>query len=253
MNKIITHSLAAFVALTSPALADERDVVDLSQTISDGLIGWPGTPGVSVNVVADYEHGVAARAYAMGDGVGTNVDSPAHFVEGARSISDLGVEELVLPAIVVDASAAAAADADYALDAAAIQAWEAANGPIPAGSFVVVSFGWSEHAGTPAYWNIDEEGELHFPGLAAEAAELLLARDVAGVGIDVHSADPGQSHDYQVHRILLGADKIIVEGLAGLDQLPATGAQVVIGALPVEDAPQIQARVIGLLPGEHSH
>ncbi len=39
-----------------------------------------------------------------------------------------------------------------------------------------------------------------------------------------------------------------IENLANLDALPATGATLVVGVLPVVGGSQAQARVIGLLP-----
>ena len=47
---------------------------------------------------------------------------------------------------------------------------------------------------------------------------------------------------------MLGAGKYLIENLANLDALPALGATVVIGVLPIVDGTQAQARIIALVP-----
>jgi arylformamidase len=49
--------------------------------------------------------------------------------------------------------------------------------------------------------------------LAVDAAELLVARGVAAVGIDALSVDRPEGPDLPVHRRLLGAGVLVIEGL----------------------------------------
>ena len=57
---------------------------------------------------------------------------------------------------------------------------------------MVMNTGWHKRfSDSKAYVNQDEQGVLHFPGFSVAAAELLVERDVAGVGIDTLSLDPG--------------------------------------------------------------
>src|SRR5690606_12170214 len=104
------------------------------------------------------------------------------------------VEELVAPLVVIDVRSKTEHAPDYAIGGNDIVDWEAINGPVPVGSVVVFHTGWHEKFGDPAaYVNQDAEGVMHFPGLSAEAAALLVDRDVLGVGIDTLSIDPGAS------------------------------------------------------------
>ena len=89
---------------------------------------------------------------------------------------------------------------------------------------------------------------MHFPGFGADAAKLLVKRGIAGIGIDTLSIDYGPSKDFAAHRVMLSAGKYQIENLANLDAMPATGATLVIGVLPVRDGTQAQARVLVLLP-----
>ncbi len=47
---------------------------------------------------------------------------------------------------------------------------------------------------------------------------------------------------------MLNTDRYQIENMANLDALPATGATVVVGVLPVKEGSQAQARIIALLP-----
>jgi kynurenine formamidase len=52
------------------------------------------------------------------------------------------------------------------------------------------------------------------------------------VGLDTASIDYGQSSLFETHRILLGENIPAFENVAGLDQLPASGAYII--ALPMK-------------------
>ena len=75
-----------------------------------------------------------------------------------------------------------------------------------------------------------------------------MERGVAGIGIDTLSLDHGPSKTFAAHVVMLDADKYQVENMASLDSLPATGATVIIGVLPVRGGSQAQARIFALLP-----
>ena len=84
-------------------------------------------------------------------------------------------------------------------------------------------------------------------------AELLVERDMVGIGIDTLSLDYGLSKGFETHFVMRGANKYQIENLANLDALPPTGATVVIGVLKVKGGSQAQARVLALLPKDRSH
>lgn len=85
-----------------------------------------------------------------------------------------------------------------------------------------------------------------FPSLSESVANILVARNVAGIGIDTLSPD-GRDSGFPVHKIILGADKYIVENIAGLEKMPAIGAYVLtlpIKGLGLTEAP---VRMVGLI------
>lgn len=69
----------------------------------------------------DYRDGFFAQQFTFPGQYGTHIDAPCHFVEGCRFVHELELKELVLPLVVIDQSARAQQDADFALSAEDIQ------------------------------------------------------------------------------------------------------------------------------------
>lgn len=224
-------------------------IVDLTHQLHDAMAYWPGgIPFKKIRLV-DYGEGYRLHKFEMGENTGTHVDAPAHFVKDRPAIDRLALADLVVRAVVIDVRDKVAADADYRLAAGDVLAWEARNGLVPAGALAILNTGWHKRFDTPAsYVNMDAGKIMHFPGYGKEAAELLLARGVVGIGIDTLSIDHGPSRDFAVHFAVLGTNKYMIENLANLDALPPTGATVIVGVLPVREGTQAQARVLALLP-----
>ncbi len=224
-------------------------VIDLTHVLHEDSPVWPGATPLKRQTLVDYDSGYFLQSFYLGDNIGTHVDAPAHFVEGALKIHELGAETLVAPTVVINAQDKAAANADYQLTRQDVLDWEAEHGRIRAGDFVIMNTGWYKKWSIPgAYNNIDAAGVQHFPGFGPDSAELLLERKVAGIGIDTLSLDHGASTDFATHLLILGANKYQVENLNNLDAVPVTGAYISIGVIPVKDAGQAQARVFAYLP-----
>ena len=225
-----------------------RRVVDLTHALHEDMPFWPGTAPFVIERLADYDKGYRMHRFSLWENIGTHVDAPAHFIEGGRSVNGLGLNDLVAPVLVINVQDRVALDPDYQLSVEDVLAWEGDEGRIMPGSLAVMNTGWYKKFHDPqAYVNQDETGVLHFPGFSAAAAGLLVERDVAGIGIDTLSLDPGNDLSFPVHKIILGAGKLQVENINNLDALPATGAVAVIGVLPVKDASQAQARIFAFM------
>jgi kynurenine formamidase len=193
-------------------------------------LSWGSTPGgwfYSAFTVSTPEHG------------GTHLDAPIHFAEGGQTADQVPLERLIAPAVVIDISAQAAADADYRLTAADIATWEGEHGTIPTGAAVLLRTGWSARwPDRAAYLGDDTPGNasnLHFPSYGEEAARLLVEqREVGALGADVASIDYGASADFIVHQIAMARNVPGLENLTALDQVPPTGAWII--ALPMKIA-----------------
>src|SRR5258708_38125820 len=160
-------------------------VVDLSYAINDKLVRWPGDERVfeaKVNATVE-KNGYFTRSFWMLEHYGTHLDAPAHFPPGKTTVDQIPVKQLFGPAVVIDVRAESSKDADYRLDAAGIEAWEKRRGRISEGAIVLLRTGWaSRWPDVQKYRNQDAKGEIHFPGFSTEAAKLLIARKVSGLG-----------------------------------------------------------------------
>lgn len=222
-------------------------VIDLTQPLGPAASTWPGEPAMRVSAVSDpVRDGYLTRRLDLSEHTGTHLDAPRHFVAGGADPAGIPVDRLVVPAVVLDITDAAAADPDATLQPAHIAAHEGRHGTIPAGGAVLVCTGWDRHLDDPERF----VGALRFPGVSVAAARVLVDRGVVGIGIDGPGIDPGAAREFPVHTgVTLPAGLWHLEGLVGLHRLPAVGATLVVGVLPVVDGSGAPARVFALLPG----
>lgn len=223
-------------------------VVDLTHTLHPEIPVWPGYPLFELRNLARHAQGYYANAFSCAEHTGTHLDAPIHFAEGRRAMHEVPATQLVGEACVVDVREKVSRNPDYLVSARDIREYENRYGQIPQGSFVIARTGWEERWNDPKrYVNVDDQGVMHFPGFGADAAKLLLERNIAGVGIDTLSIDHGPSKDFIAHKILLGAGKVAIENLANLKELPPRGATLIVGALKIRDGSGAPARILALV------
>lgn len=244
---IVLAAASIPLAATTPSFAQDaapyrpQNVVDLSYALDEDFpwIEAPGTFPFSKSPIATIEgEGVAANAWTIHEHLGTQIDAPAHFAPGGRTMDEMRADELTAPIAVIDFKAEARADVDAVITVATLEAWEAQHGTLPQGAIVVMNSGWGARIGDPErYINLDETGTKRFPGFSVESVEWLMTeRDAWGVGVDTISFDPGYDDTYATHRALEALDGWAIEALANLDQLPPVGATMFVGATNVRGA-----------------
>jgi kynurenine formamidase len=227
-------------------------VVDLSQVISADIPLWPGDPEVVFDVAATMEKdGYYLRSMTIGEHSGTHMSAANSFIEGdATAITDYSPEQRVVPAAVIDVQDKCAADVDYELTKQDVLDWEATNGELKPGTLFIMYTGWQDLWNDPkAFFNEDAEGNLHYPGFAPATSDWLVnERDVAGLGIDTHGLDPGSDTDYRTNMVLAETHKIAVECMGHLNELPPTGATVVLAPLQLQDGSASPLDIIAFVP-----
>src|SRR6266404_1880074 len=228
-------------------------VVDLSYAINDKLVPWPGDKrwfDTQVNATVERD-GYFTRSFWMLEHYGTHLDAPIHFPPGKTTVDQIPAKQFFGPAVVLDVSAEAAKDADYQMPVSRVEEWEKKNGRIVEGSIVLLRTGWaSRWPDAGKYRNQDARGKMHFPGFSAEAAKLLIARRVSGIGCDTLSVDYGASEDFAVHHLVLGAGLYQLENLADLREVPEAGAFLMVAPIKLEGGSGGAVRVFGLLEGQ---
>jgi kynurenine formamidase len=174
------------------------------------------------------------------------MDAPGHFVTGGRFSPEITPEELIVPIVVVDITARAAADPDAMLVVDDLVRFERRHGRIPDGALVAMHSGWGAKAGDPlAFKGGASFPDYHFPGFSVEAALWLVEeRDVTAIGVDTLSLDPGDSSTFPVHVEYLATDRYGLENLANLDRVPPRGALAYVGLIPWEEGSGGPCRVL---------
>jgi len=227
------------------AALEGAEIVDLTQTISEATPMWPGSRPVHLpTTLAD--DGCFMRDIALPEHTGTHVDAPAHFVDGGAAVGEIPARDLVRPLVVADVRDVVGDDADAAVGADALRAIERRDGRIAPGVVVVVRTGWDRHIDDPRRYIGGAAARC--PGIDVDAAELLVDRGVTAVGIDTLGIDPGIRTDCPAHHVTLAAGVWHLEGLVGLHRVPARGAWLVVGALPLAGGSGAPARVLAIVP-----
>lgn len=230
--------LAACAAPAAPPDAPpaRQRTLDLTHVLREDVPHLPGEPPTRLTRGPDG----ALLQLAVGARTGSLLRVVAAPGAALADVEALSPRDLVLPAVVIDARDRAQDVPGYALGVEEVLAWERVHGPIPRGAAVLLATGWDVRWGDPAaYLSLAPDGSPLAPGFGPAAAALLLdQRGVAALGLDA----PGSAHAPASGFYLL------LENLTSLEQLPPTGATVVIGALRLQKAQSSPARVLALVP-----
>ena len=264
--------LAACLCLRTDLLANEpslweiqkivakKKFVDLTHAFAPGIPHWKGFPDEKRETIYWYEkgrgsigEGFFAETFTHVGQWGTHVDPPAHFIRGLRTVDQINLQEMVLPLVVIDVHAEAAKNPDYTLSLERVKKWEADHGPIPSGAFVAMRTDWSKRwPDTNAMANKDEKGISHYPGWTMEALKYLYEeRKITASGHETTDTDPGvatSKNDYSLEAYLLGTNHYQIELLANLDQVPESGALVIVSFPKPKGGSGFPARVFAICP-----
>jgi kynurenine formamidase len=187
--------------------------------------------------------GWRATQYTLVGQYGTHVDPPAHFDASGATLDQLPVKNMILPLVVFDATPLLGTEPNHAFSVADILSWEKAHGRVPAGSFAALRTDMSKD------WESNPERfKRHpFPAWSYEAIRFLYEQ--RGIVANGHeSMDTDISDDLKAETWLLRNGHWQIEVMAGLDQVPATGALIVVTWPKPKDGLGFPARAFAILP-----
>lgn len=172
---------------------------DITVPIENGMPVWPGDPAVRLGQVSSIAQGANANVSSLACGVhvGTHVDAPHHFLDGASTVEALPLDVLLGKAYVADLRRAAVVDA-AALDRARI--------PSRTARLLL-------RTRNSDYWKRGERAfQTDFVAVDASGAEWLVRRKIKLIAVDYLSVAP-YGHSRPTHQILLSAGVVVVEGV----------------------------------------
>lgn len=244
----VTAAAATTGSLAPAAAAAPTRVTDLTHELYEDFPTFFGPQQFFREQKFNFkEHSFNLFELRYSEHTGTHLDAPLHFSADGLSVSEIPVDKLVVPLVIIDIREKAAADPDAQVTPDDIKAWVSKNGEIPDNACVALNSGWSAHLGTDKFRNADGDGKMHFPGFHVEAAKALLETQAAGIAVDTLSLDYGISPDFATHNTWLPAGRWGLEAIANLDSLPAKGATLVVGAPKVRGGTGGPSRVLALV------
>ncbi len=204
-----------------PQLHDLR-MIDLSQTLEEHMPHFPTHSMFFHNLWSAPERGGRSLHYllVMHEHNGTHVDAPVHFLNDAPPEAHVTIERVPLGKLMgrgvrIDCRGT---QAGQYVSKGYIREWEDHHGPLQSGDIVLFDFGWS------AKWALRPNHQAYienWPGVGMDAAEYLLSKKVAALGVDTLSPDPPEALRTQpIHPIVLEKQMLIVENLCNLDRIP---------------------------------
>jgi arylformamidase len=175
---------------------------DVSLVLRPDMVTWPGEPGPRIEPLRRIAKGDTANVsvVTISDHAGTHVDPPLHFLEGGNTADKLPLEALLGPCVVVAFDGPEHVSGEW-LDRAKLPAKT---------ERILFKTGNSARWGDPrAPFTRD------FTTINASAARWCVAHGIKLVGVDYLSIEPqgAEKEGYPVHRTLLGANVVIIEGL----------------------------------------
>ncbi|MHB1627370.1 MAG: cyclase family protein, partial [Bacilli bacterium] len=180
-------------------------IVDLSMDIYHGAPTFAFDPKCGVIVHNTVQSiGYNITQLSMSTHQGTHMDAPFHFLDDGKTVDQLDLEKCIGDAVLIDLSHKKPKEP---ID---IEDFEPYIDRIGRGARVVYRTDWYKEYPNMHYFS-------DFPYMTIDLAKWLVSREVALIGMDVPTPNPT---DYDpVHKILLGAEIVIVEGLARLGDI----------------------------------
>lgn len=182
-------------------------VLDLSQTLENGMPVFPGAPEATFEKVGNLDAGDAYSLIniQMTTHVGTHVDCNSHVNKDGFFADTQRLEFFIGKGTVINCL-------NYEINSQiGMEILDKHN--ISGKEFILFYTGWDKYWNQSMFW----EG---YPVLSDELVEYLGKNsDVKGIGVDYASLDCLADSVLSKHRIFLSYQKCIIENLANLDQL----------------------------------
>ncbi|MBT3817563.1 MAG: cyclase family protein [Candidatus Magasanikbacteria bacterium] len=199
-------------------------IYDLTLAINKKISIFPGDPKLEITQSATIEKdGYNEKRISFNTHFGTHIDFPQHMLKDGKTLSDYPIEKFIGKGIVLDAK-------DKNIN-------EINLDKIKKDDFV---FFYTGHIDKIYSDNFFKES----PTLSKEFTKKLVEKEISIIGLDSYSPD---NAPYEIHKILLKNDILIVENLVNLDKLIGKRFTCYIAPLHIEHSDGSPCRVIALI------
>lgn len=197
-------------------------IYDVSMPISEGMVVYKNKLEKQPRLVTVTSGYVTETRLQLDVHGGTHVDAPLHMVVEGATIESISLERLVRSCKVLDMT-----HVEDGIDASHLEKYE-----IESGDFIL--FKTKNSA--------EDEFNFNFIYVKEDAARILVAKEVSGVGIDALGVERNQP-GHPTHKTLFEGDVIIIEGLR-LQEVPAGHYLMMAAPIKLVGTDASPARVI---------
>ena len=220
-------------------------LIDLTHPLKENIPYWDAHCSFHHNNTLDYSDCTTEVKFRVQNittpaGIGTHIDAPAHCDPIGKTIDKINLDECVAHCVVIDISHKI--HETYQCSPEDIINFENQHQLIKPKDFVIIWTGWSKFWGEPEKYR----NNLVFPSISKEAAQLLLTRNIAGLGIDTLGPDTPES-GYPVHQLMLGNGKYLLENIANANLLPPAGSFILFAPLLIAGGTEAPLRLMGFI------
>jgi arylformamidase len=215
-------------------------IIDLSLPIEEGMMTFPTHwhPVVEITILG--RHGIEGREtrkIVLGTHVGTHADAPRHFIPNGGTIDNVPLDVLIGPATVVDFTGCAPLQE---ITVASLK--QKLNNQVP--ERLILRTGWSDYFGNLKFYN-------EYPFLSEEAAQWLVEQGVRLIAMDTPSPDNpahsrGTPKDSPNHKVLLGAQVVLVEYLTNLKSITTPEVELIVLPLKLKGCDGSPVRCVAI-------
>ncbi len=200
---------------------------DATISLRAGMVTFPGDPPFTMSPMFERKRGDSfdLSLLSMGTHIGTHVDPPAHYLDGGATVDQIPLETLVGRAFVLDMRGRRVIDA------------EALRKSLPPDCIRVL---FKTDNGPLLFQGNFREDYVY---LTEDGARLLVERGVCMAGTDYLSIEKYKNEGAPVHKTLLKAGVLVVEGLNLID-IPSGPYEVFCLPLSIKGADGAPARVL---------
>lgn len=206
---------------------DKRLYIDISMSIENGMISWPSDGPVKIDRVRSMEDGerLNQSRIDLSAHTGTHIDAPVHFLKDGNGIDQVSLDLLIGPAVLIHIPGVRQIGAQQ-LDSAG------------AGNGIKRLLIKTDNARLLEKREFDKA----YSYITLDGAQYLIEQGIGLVGVDYLSVAEYGKGD-AVHRELLGAGIVIIEGL-DLREVEPGSYRLTALPLRIRDCDGAPARVI---------
>jgi arylformamidase len=213
-------------------------VIDLSQTLENGMAVYPGAPAPSFEKVGDLNAGdvYSLTKIQMTTHVGTHLDCNSHVNKNGYFADNQDLSFFMGKGIAIDCSQYGEGD-EIGLDV--MKQYDLIDK-----EFVLFFTNWARFWGQENFWG-------NYPCLSDELVEFFANhKTVRGLGFEYAAIDSIADTALPKHKIFLGQEKCIIENLTNINTL--LGKEFTFIALPLKlkNGDGSPVRPVAILQGE---